>query len=117
MRDSNVRYFDVTGKHCPSYLMNTQKRADFKKRLEMDHTPSPAHEEGVEWAIENGPLQGNAEGDLMLSVTREQIVCHAVEIFRLERAGMEKTRPRGDSQAPGTRLILGDFPILNCSYM
>ena len=74
MRDSNVRYFDVTGKHCPSYLVNTQKRADFKKRLEMDHTPSPAHEEGVEWAIENGPLQGNAEEDLMLSVTREQIV-------------------------------------------
>ena len=116
MRDSNVRYFDVTGKHCPSYLVNTQKRADFKKRLEMDHTPSPAHEEGVEWAIENGPLQGNAEEDLMLSVTREQIVCHAVEIFRLERAGM-KRRPRGDSETPGTRLILGDFPILNCSYM
>lgn len=104
MRDSNVRYFDVTGKHCPSYLMNTQKRADFKKRLEMDHTPSPAHEEGVEWAIENGPLQGNAEGDLMLSVTREQIVCHAVEIFRLERADMKRRVP-GEIHRPLGRAL------------
>lgn len=32
---SNVyRHFDVTGKHCPSYLVNAQKWADFKKRLE-----------------------------------------------------------------------------------
>lgn len=117
MRDSNVRYFDVTGKHCPSYLVNTQKRADFKKRLEMDHTPSPAHEEGVEWAIENGPLQGNAEGDLMLSVTREQIVCHAVEIFRLERADMEKTASQGRFTGPWDAPYIGRFPILNCSYM
>ena len=104
MRDSNVRYFDVTGKHCPSYLVNTQKRADFKKRLEMDHTPSPAHEEGVEWAIENGPLHGTAEGELMLSVTREQIVCHAVEIFRLERAGMKRRVP-GEIHRPLGRAL------------
>lgn len=47
------RHFDVTGKHCPSYLVNAQKWAEFKKRLEgktMDNTPSPAHKEGVEWA-------------------------------------------------------------------
>lgn len=32
---SNVyRHFDVTGKHCPSYLVNAQKWDDFKKRLE-----------------------------------------------------------------------------------
>lgn len=32
---SNVyRHFDVTGKHCPSYLINAQKWAEFKKRLE-----------------------------------------------------------------------------------
>ena len=32
---SNVyRHFDVTGKHCPSYLVNAQKWEDFKKRLE-----------------------------------------------------------------------------------
>lgn len=47
------RHFDVTGKHCPSYLVNAQKWAEFKKRLEvkiMDNTPSGAHKEGVEWA-------------------------------------------------------------------
>lgn len=72
------RHFDVTGKHCPSYLINAQKWAEFKKRLEvktMDNTPSPAHKEGVEWAVKNGILTGNSEGDLMLSqpVTRQQM--------------------------------------------
>mgnify|MGYP000640209449 FL=1 len=72
------RHFDVTGKHCPSYLVNAQKWAEFKKRLEvkiMDNTPSGAHKEGVEWAIANGILTGNSEGDLMLSqpVTRQQM--------------------------------------------
>lgn len=72
------RHFDVTGKHCPSYMVNTRKWAEFKKRLEewrpMDNTPSPAHKAGVEWAMEAGIIQGNAEGDLMLHepVTREQ---------------------------------------------
>ena len=81
------RHFDVTGKHCPSYLVNAQKWAEFKKRLEgktMDNTPSPAHKEGVEWAVENGILRGNAEGDLMLSqsVTREQM---CTMLYRLEK--------------------------------
>ena len=72
------RHFDVTGKHCPSYLVNAQKWAEFKKRLEvkiMDNTPSGAHKEGVEWAVANGILTGNSEGDLMLSqpVTRQQM--------------------------------------------
>lgn len=30
------RHFDVTGKHCPSYLINAQKWAEFKERLTMD---------------------------------------------------------------------------------
>lgn len=72
------RHFDVTGKHCPSYLVNAQKWAKFKKRLEVkivDNTPSGAHKEGVEWAIANGILTGNSDGDLMLSqpVTRQQM--------------------------------------------
>ena len=77
------RHFDVTGKHCPSYLVNAQKWAEFKKRLEvkiMDNTPSGAHKAGVEWAVANGILTGNSEGDLMLSqpVTRQQMctMCH-----------------------------------------
>lgn len=77
------RHFDVTGKHCPSYLVNAQKWAEFKKRLEvkiMDNTPSGAHKAGVEWAVASGILTGNSEGDLMLSqpVTRQQMctMCH-----------------------------------------
>jgi len=40
----------------------------------MDNTPALAHKEGVEWALENGILAGNAQGDLMLSqpLTRQQ---------------------------------------------
>lgn len=72
------RHFDVTGKHCPSYLIRVEKWTAFKKRLEgdhMDNTPAPAHKEGVEWAVKNGILTGNADGDLMLSqpVSRQQM--------------------------------------------
>lgn len=70
-----VRHFDVTGKHCPSYLINDQKWQAFKQRLTLDNTPAAAHQAGVEWAVANGILQGNAAGDLMLSqpVTRQQM--------------------------------------------
>lgn len=82
------RHFDVTGKHCPSYLVNAQKWAEFKKRLEvkiMDNTSSPAHKEGVEWAIANGILTGNSEGDLMLSqpVTRQQMCTMLYRFWKL----------------------------------
>lgn len=41
----------------------------------MDNTPSAVHKEGVEWAVNNGLLAGNADGNLMLSqpVTRQQL--------------------------------------------
>lgn len=82
------RHFDVTGKHCPSYLVSAQKWAEFKKRLEvkiMDNTPSGAHKEGVEWAIANGILTGNSEGDLMLSqpVTRQQMCTMLYRFWKL----------------------------------
>ena len=82
------RHFDVTGKHCPSYLVNVQKWAEFKKRLEvkiMDNTPSGAHKGGVEWAVKNGILTGNSEGDLMLSqpVTRQQMCTMLYRMWKL----------------------------------
>lgn len=82
------RHFDVTGKHCPSYLVNAQKWAEFKKRLEvkiMDNTPSGAHKAGVEWAVANGILTGNSEGDLMLSqsVTRQQMCTMLYRFWKL----------------------------------
>ena len=84
------RHFDVTGKHCPSYLVSAQKWAEFKKRLEikiMDNTPSGVHKEGVEWAIANGILTGNGEGDLMLSqpVTRQQMCTMLHRLWELIR--------------------------------
>lgn len=50
-------------------------RPVYEKEDTMDNTPSPAHTEGVEWAVKNGILTGNSEGDLMLSqpVTRQQM--------------------------------------------
>ena len=41
----------------------------------LDNTPSPAHKAGVEWAVANGILTGDASGNLRLSepVTRQQM--------------------------------------------
>ena len=72
------RHFDVTGKRCPSYFVDPEKWAEFKRRLEvwkaMDNNPSPVHKEGVEWALKEGILLGDDSGDLMLhqGLTREQ---------------------------------------------
>lgn len=46
-----------------------------KEQPKMDNTPSPAHEKGVNWAVTNGILNGNQQGDLMLAqpVTRQQL--------------------------------------------
>lgn len=72
--DRVVRHFDVTGKHCPAYMMDKSAWEAFRARL-ADSVPSPAHREGVAWCVEKGILQGNAAGDLMLrqAVTREQM--------------------------------------------
>lgn len=41
----------------------------------MDNTPSPAHKEGVEWAVDHVILTGDSAGDLKLgqNVTRQQL--------------------------------------------
>lgn len=72
-----VRHFDVTGKHCPAYMMDEAAWQAFKARLaspSLDNIPVPAHKEGVEWAIAQGILAGNQQGDLKLSepLTRQQ---------------------------------------------
>lgn len=48
---------------------------DTKREAHMDNIPSPAHKEGVEWAVRNGILAGDTSGDLKLSqpVTRQQL--------------------------------------------
>ena len=46
-----------------------------KEEKPMDNNPSPAHKEAVEWARKHKILNGNAQGDWMLSqpVTRQQL--------------------------------------------
>lgn len=82
------RHFDVSGKHCPSYFVNADNWDAFKRRLEarpVDNTPSAAHKEGVEWAVANGILTGNGEGDLMLTqpVTRQQMCTMLYRLAKL----------------------------------
>ena len=51
-------------------------RPDYKQEdKRMDNNPSPAHKEGVEWAVKNGILTGDAAGNLKLTepVTRQQL--------------------------------------------
>ena len=57
----------------------------YEKEVIMDNTPSAAHKEGVEWAVENGILQGNEAGNLMLSqpVTREQLCTMLYRMYKL----------------------------------
>lgn len=59
-------------------LVTAYIRPDYEKEevtAMMDNTPSPAHREGVEWAVANGILTGDASGDLRLAenVTRQQL--------------------------------------------
>ena len=73
------RHFDVTGKHCPAYMMDETKWREFKERLEaadMDNTPRNFAKEAVEWAKENGILLGDTSGNLKLTetVTREELM-------------------------------------------
>lgn len=79
--DRVFRHFDVTGKHCPSYMVSNKAWAEFKTRLKkeekpMDNTPAPYAREAVQWATKNGIMTGNQLGDLMLNspITRQQFV-------------------------------------------
>lgn len=68
-------YSQIVGAVRPNY----QKEAN-----RMDNVPGPAHREGVEWAVKQGILTGDARGDLMLNqpVSRQQL---CTMLFRLAR--------------------------------
>jgi len=79
-----VRHFDVTGKQCPAYMVDEDAWAAFRERISRcaaDNIPAAYAKEAVEWAAQQGILQGNADGDLMLAqpVTRQQL---AVMLWR-----------------------------------
>ena len=56
-----------------------------KEEATVDNNPSASHKEGVEWAVKNGILRGNGNGDLMLrqNVTREQLCTMLHRTFEL----------------------------------
>ena len=58
-----------------SQVMAYIRPAEEQEVNPMDNTPSAAHKASVEWAVENGILTGDGEGDLKLSapVTRQQL--------------------------------------------
>ena len=73
------RHFDVTGKHCPAYMMDETEWRKFKARLEaakMDNNPQDFAKEAVEWAVKNGILKGDTTGNLRLTtyVNREELM-------------------------------------------
>lgn len=80
IRDAMALYTKSGGKDLPGLVRRRKAEQELfdtlvKEEIKiMDNTPSPAHEEGVEWAKKAGILLGNAQGDLMLhaNVTREQ---------------------------------------------
>ena len=88
-----VRHFDVTGKHCPAYMMDENIWKTFKACLAslepLDNTPGPAHKEGVEWAAAQDILTGNQRGDLMLSqpLTRQQFCTMLYRYDKRRRSG------------------------------
>lgn len=70
------RHFDVTGKHCPAYLMNAAAWAEFKERLKESDTVTvyktikdiPAFAlPTVKKLIAHGSLKGDTAGNLNLS--------------------------------------------------
>ena len=68
-------YSQIVGVVRPNYKQEDKR---------MDNTPSPAHKEGVEWAVKNGILTGDAAGDLKLAkpVTRQQLCTMLFRFFK-----------------------------------
>lgn len=69
------RHFDVTGKHCPSYLIATSKWEAFKARLE-DEMETEEVLKAQKWAETNSIMTGYADGQMHLdnTVTRRQLL-------------------------------------------
>lgn len=76
----------VCRKTRPASLIVGVVRPKFKEETRMDNNPSPAHKEGVEWAVKNGILTGDAAGNLKLTepVTRQQL---CTMLFRFAKKG------------------------------
>ena len=103
-----VRHFDVTGKHCPAYFMDTVAWEAFKGRLvkqevgalcaplQVDNTPDPWAAEAVNRAIAAGVLRGSDTGDLGLhSTVDKQSLAVILDRLGLLEARAADSRPYG----------------------
>ena len=55
-----IRHFDVTGKHCPAYMMGEKAWAAFKARLvDKPQEKDPWYAQAQAWAKDNGIADGN----------------------------------------------------------
>ena len=87
------RHFDVTGKHCPAYLMEEDKWKEFKKRLEAEEEMTyyktigdvPAdYRPAVQKLLDEGALKGYGDGTIQVS----EDLCRTAVI--LDRLGLVK---------------------------
>lgn len=78
-----IRHYDVTGKVCPEpFVSNEGKhtwsgfKADLTKKPICDNTPDSYASTAIDWAVSNGILKGNGNGDYMLhsAVTRQDML-------------------------------------------
>ena len=76
-----------------------------EEETDMDNVPSPAHQEGVEWAKEMGILTGDRSGDLKLTepVTRQQM-CTMLYRFA-KKKGLSPEAGKTPGEAPGTQSV------------
>ncbi|MCI9554795.1 CHAP domain-containing protein [uncultured Oscillibacter sp.] len=76
-----------------------------EEETDMDNVPSPAHQEGVEWAKEMGILTGDGSGDLKLTepVTRQQMCTMLYRFAKKKGLSPEAETPPGE--APGTQSV------------
>lgn len=77
--DKIIRHYDVSGKRCPLWYVEHPMEWDkLKERIlnkevvvvaetpKPDNTPSPWAKDAVEWAVENGVIRGDENGNLGL---------------------------------------------------
>lgn len=67
-----IRHYDVTGKICPKWYVEHPNEWEalrariLKEEEEMDNTPSDWAKEAVSWALGNGLIHGDQNGNLSL---------------------------------------------------
>lgn len=91
VRDASGKAIDPTkllgieNKAGNLYVVPEEKESEEDIMAKLDNKPNAWSEEAVTWAVENGIMQGDEKGDLMLrkTATREQIVVMLHRLYKL----------------------------------